>query len=637
MSLKLKVLIVLGTFYFFYAIAALMVQYFVLYPSFLDLERSEANKDMDRVIQALNGEIGYIDTLCHDWGAWNDTYDFMKSRSQDYIESNTAMSTFIDNDLNLIYYLDNYGKTAWGVTYGYNKEKEVPLNLFEGFEGSYSSHPLIQKKGNLPLSETNTTGILSSRFGPILISARPILTSDNIGPVRGTLLMGRFLLQPTIDKLKRQTKVDFQVVPIMGEELTEKQKIYLDKLSVDPSFQVEEESTTMLNVYNIYKDIHGKPAILIIAKINRKISMNGELTIRYALYSLLIEGIMIMIIIWLLLHWTILKPTSQLRDHVLSISKTADLTARLEIKKNDELGELYHEFDHMMDQLVKTRKKLQEQSYYAGMAEMMAGLLHNIRNTLNPAVGNLDLIQNTLRAAPIKNVKKTEKELTEGEIAEEREKALIRYLILASADLSERVQLSDEKLATVAERINEVEQILEDHRHWAYSSRPMEKLVLKTLIHESIRMLSDEFRENIRIDWNPELSEMEPFNGFSVLLKQVFVNVLLNAAESIQKRINPKSTVWDERGHIQINASIDTTGNNRMIHIRINDNGEGMEKETLKKVFARGYSSKENSSGIGLHWCSNIITSMHGKIYAASNGLGEGSTIHIHLPMDKKS
>ena len=66
----------------------------------------------------------------------------------------------------------------------------------------------------------------------------------------------------------------------------------------------------------------------------------------------------------------------------------------------------------------------------------------------------------------------------------------------------------------------------------------------------------------------------------------------------------------------------------------IQDDGLGIEADRLKRIFNRGVSTKGlNSTGIGLHWCSNTVAAMEGKLYAESEGLGNGACFHLKLPV----
>ena len=147
-SLKSKVVsILIGVFALTLAINY-GIQKYIVYPNFVDLEHEEAQKDLERSLRAIKREIHHLDTICRDWSAWDDTYDFIKSHSKEYIESNLVMGTFTSNDLNIIYFIDNDGKVVWGEIYNLETEKTMKLADFP--KGVFQkTHSLISyKAGN---------------------------------------------------------------------------------------------------------------------------------------------------------------------------------------------------------------------------------------------------------------------------------------------------------------------------------------------------------------------------------------------------------------------------------------------------------------------------------------------------------
>jgi signal transduction histidine kinase len=117
----------------------------------------------------------------------------------------------------------------------------------------------------------------------------------------------------------------------------------------------------------------------------------------------------------------------------------------------------------------------------------------------------------------------------------------------------------------------------------------------------------------------------------SITLLQVFNNVLLNAAESIQRAGRPQGTICIRAGTQEFEGA-------DMIDVHIVDNGEGIEPEYLDRIFERGFSTKHNiPSGIGLHWCANAVAMMNGQIYAESEGSGRGTCFHILLPVSQNT
>jgi len=61
----------------------------------------------------------------------------------------------------------------------------------------------------------------------------------------------------------------------------------------------------------------------------------------------------------------------------------------------------------------------------------------------------------------------------------------------------------------------------------------------------------------------------------------------------------------------------------------------GIAADNLQRVFDKGFSTKsrETNYGIGLHWCANAIGALGGRIWAASEGLGMGASMHLMLPL----
>jgi len=120
MPIRIKIGVILCAALFCLIVAEYGVQRFVVLPGFYSLERDEAVKDADRVLKALQNEIAHLNTFAWDWSAWDDTYDFVQSRSDAYITSNLVPTTFFANHLNVIYIYDANGRMIWGKVYDLN-------------------------------------------------------------------------------------------------------------------------------------------------------------------------------------------------------------------------------------------------------------------------------------------------------------------------------------------------------------------------------------------------------------------------------------------------------------------------------------------------------------------------------------
>jgi signal transduction histidine kinase len=107
-------------------------------------------------------------------------------------------------------------------------------------------------------------------------------------------------------------------------------------------------------------------------------------------------------------------------------------------------------------------------------------------------------------------------------------------------------------------------------------------------------------------------------------LKQVFLNLLLNALQSMpgEGRITVTAALWPSvRGREEA----------RWVQVRIADTGPGIPPEQLRRVFDPFYTTKHDGTGLGLAICHGIIEQHEGEIQMESE-MGAGTTVLIRLP-----
>lgn len=102
------------------------------------------------------------------------------------------------------------------------------------------------------------------------------------------------------------------------------------------------------------------------------------------------------------------------------------------------------------------------------------------------------------------------------------------------------------------------------------------------------------------------------------LLDQVLINLVINAAEAVKERPEPR---------ILLSAYI--TPGNRVV-IKIADNGVGMPEEIMDKIFIPFFSTRKTGSGIGLSLCKQIMMLHKGSIQVQSKE-GEGTAFLLQF------
>jgi PAS domain S-box-containing protein len=111
-----------------------------------------------------------------------------------------------------------------------------------------------------------------------------------------------------------------------------------------------------------------------------------------------------------------------------------------------------------------------------------------------------------------------------------------------------------------------------------------------------------------------------------IRIQQVMTNLMTNALDFI-----PSQT-----GHILIT----TRKEGDMAKIIVRDNGIGIDKNDLKQIFVKFYqvdtkaTREHGGTGLGLSVCKGIIENHGGTIWAESDGVGRGASVHILLPIE---
>jgi two-component system NtrC family sensor kinase len=134
-----------------------------------------------------------------------------------------------------------------------------------------------------------------------------------------------------------------------------------------------------------------------------------------------------------------------------------------------------------------------------------------------------------------------------------------------------------------------------------------------------------------KITLSEEITDDKPkIIGDSSQLQEVFFNLLDNADDAIKGVKVKQQKNKDYKPKITIDTS---PVNNSFVCVTIEDNGLGISKDNMEKLFVPFYTSKatsEKGKGLGLYVIDRIINSHGGKITVDSQ-YGRGTKFHIYL------
>jgi signal transduction histidine kinase len=308
------------------------------------------------------------------------------------------------------------------------------------------------------------------------------------------------------------------------------------------------------------------------------------------------------------------------------VAYIASFTAGVLKKNRNVLHQKKMELAENAEKLADTRRKLIDLSCHCGIAEMAGGVLHNIGNAMTPLNMSLMTLNDELKASPVAEAELAVNELAEPSTPDARKEDLSRFLELAGSELAETITRTRQQVLAIIHQIRYVQQILMDQEQYSRAARVLEPVDIGSLMIEASGMLSPKMKTAMRVDIHPNVLELGDALGSRPALLQVVTNLLVNASESIVE-----SAV--DGGRVVVRGICERIGGRPMIHLRFEDNGTGISEENLNHIFARGFSTKGRGSGLGLHWSANTIHALNGSLYAESEGLGKGASMHLILPM----
>lgn len=596
-------------------------------PAFAKLETETADQNVGRVVDAIESDLRNMELFILDWAFWDDTFEFALDEPagarDDYIERNLYLESLTALDVDFMYFFNASGAVLWSMAVDLEEEEEIAAEQILSADVFAAGSPIFQHAE----ATSVTTGIVSSVGAPLLLASGRILPTDESDDRHvGTMIIGRVLDDAMIEELQEQTHVAFHVENHEGHQLADTTIDDLGGFAADgPLHSID--NGDMTSTYAALRDMNGGVIGLLHVETPREITAIGVRTTQYAMLSLLAVGIVLMAVIHLLLQQVVLKPIAALTEHVLAIKRTGKLTRRELISRDDEVGILSAEFDRMLGQLESARQELVDQSYKAGIAEMAAGVLHNIRNQLSPLTMRIGRLRNALSAPPDGKVAQAFEELTADEALCERSAKLVQYLQLS---LGERARGGEKALADVdamGRQLARVEDVLGEQDRFSRAKRVIEQVSLSDVVARAISLMPDAENSGIEIEVGPSVETLGALQADRFVLTQIINNLLINGAEAIKAS-------GADNGRIEIVASTRRSSEGgEEVAVEIRDNGVGIAADVMPRIFERGYTTKGGGKGgFGLHWCANTVATVNGRIHAESQGDGKGTTMHIVLP-----
>ena len=353
MSLRKKTLFIIGGLFIVLFLALFGAAQLIVLKSFGKLERNLILLDLDRAQKAIENDLASMHSLVADWANWDDSYAFVLNGDSNFINDNLVRQTFVNLRLNLIAYVRTSGEVVYGDVY------DEAVNVLQPLSDSIRTH--LKPDAYLITqvqSDTLTSGILMLPDGPMLVAAHAILTSQQYGPSRGTLIFGRYLGSDEIQYFSEITHVVINSYAMADSLLPQDVRVARAHLSgSNPRFFKPLDDETMAG-YTVLRDIYGQPALLLRVTVPREVYLQGISTTRLFYVSILGTALIFAVAMLLLLERNVLSRLTNLSSSVAGIASGGDPSARVPVQGKDELANLAVRINEMLAAIENSEAEL---------------------------------------------------------------------------------------------------------------------------------------------------------------------------------------------------------------------------------------------------------------------------------------
>jgi signal transduction histidine kinase len=259
--------------------------------------------------------------------------------------------------------------------------------------------------------------------------------------------------------------------------------------------------------------------------------------------------------------------------------------------------------------LKQTQAQLIQSEKMASLGELTAGIAHEIQNPLN-FVNNFSEVSHEL-------MKEMQEEIENGELAEAKE-------------IGHDIEQNLEKINHHGQRASEIVKGMLQHSRSSSGNKELTDINALAdeylrLAYHGLRAKDKTFNAKLETEFDPAL---EKINLIQQDIGRVILNLITNAFYAVNEKKNQEIAGYEPKVSVRTKMIKDS------IEISVKDNGNGIPKKALDKIFQPFFTTKPTGKGTGLGLSlSYDIVKAHGGELKVETNEGEGTEFKIVLPL----
>jgi signal transduction histidine kinase len=281
------------------------------------------------------------------------------------------------------------------------------------------------------------------------------------------------------------------------------------------------------------------------------------------------------------------------------------------------------------EELRATQEKLVETARKAGMADVATDILHNVGNILNSINVSVHSIEERVLKSQAENLKtvadmirKHVDDLATFLTEDQQGKHIPVYLTETSRLIVDDYADITKNLRTLIRNVEHIEQVIKAQQGYAKIGGIEVLANINEVIEDAIRINNAGLKRH-EVNFKLELAELPSFFMDKQIMLQILVNLISNGKYALAE-IKEREKILTIRSYMH--------GEDRL-RIEVADNGIGIPKENMVRIFMHGFTTKQDGHGFGLHSSALAAKALGGSLAAHSNGLDQGAKFTLELPL----
>jgi two-component system NtrC family sensor kinase len=505
-------------------------------------------------------------------------YDYIERPSREFEAESLPRNVVPESDLSLVLIMDRDRNVIFHQGYDQSSGRFVRFQLQDASPPCLWS--CLTRSFSQPLQESF---IAETKFGPLIVVSAPIMHSDGKGPMNGRVVMGRLA-----DDTFRQ-----RVAAAIQEEaslLTPAKALHdlaqAEWQSLNRENSYFKEGKRSLLIYRLFRNRSGRPVFVVRIDADKTLFDLQEKAVRNFMVALLLCTILIGSTFYRFIDRMLLRRLTDISLKAKHVTSFEDLSVRIREDRHDEISQLGHDINKMLERLENDNIRHQElerrlilNEKLVATGRLAANIAHEINNPLFAIANSIAVIK--------KQAQKAGGAIGEVLPLAEKEIARVRKITRKLLDYS-KVNLETFKESDINAILDSACEVLK-----------LSRRIGRTVI------VRNQAQEGLPIFCNSDS------------LQQVFMNLIVNASEAMAGA-----------GEV----TIDIERRDEAYDIRFRDQGPGFTAAIRKGIFEPFNSSKEQKgAGLGLYISYHIIK-RHGGSMSLDETHAPGANLVVTLP-----